>query len=83
MGALPIYTLWWSRGDGLGIHIGKILNRQVGDEVIAESRQLSVQTAALRLIPKGIDDEIPDEVSLPGHAPGELPGCTHTLGLVG
>ena len=69
-------------GNGLGIHIGKILSRQVGNQVIAESRQLNMQAASFRLVLEGVNDEVPDKVRLPGHTPGKLPGRAHALSLV-
>ena len=69
-------TVTLSSNDGL-------VRLEVGDEIIAESSQLGVQRATFRLILKGVNDEIPNQVCLPGHTPGKHPWCTHTLGFVG
>jgi len=47
-----------------------------------KAAKLSVQTTAFRLILKGVDDEIPYQVRLPGHTPGKLSGCAHALRFV-
>jgi len=69
-------------GNGLSIHIGELLHREVRDEVVTEGRQLRVQASVLRFLLESSNDETANHVCQACHAQRQLPWCVHYLSLM-